>query len=381
MIYYDNAATTKPCTMVKLANARYGSEKYMNPSAIYDGATEIAQLIDCARAKIAETLNAKPNEIYFTSGGTESNNWAIRSVAEMYKDKGKHIITSQIEHPSVLNTCKYLETHGYEVTYIAPNACGVINENDIQSAIRPDTILISIMGANNETGVVQPIGAICRLAHQYGILFHMDAVQLYGKMYLSSIGADLISASGHKFNGPKGVGFLYVKDGVKMCPLIYGGHQENGMRAGTENVPGIIGMGYTAELEYAQLEEHSAFLRIYKRKFVEELMEQIDDVDFNGDQYVQLPSHVSANFHVDANNLLVLLNENGICASAGSACNAGSNEPSHVLKAMGLSDKDARSTVRFSFGNDNDLNEIPEAVQIIKRCVNKLKMIGDPNEY
>ena len=379
-MYLDNAATTNMKKEVLDAMLPYFIENYGNPSANYDLARVSKSAIEKARDQIAGLINSKPDEIYFTSGGTESDNWVLLSIAEKYEKKGKHIITTSIEHHAILHTAQFLEKKGYEVTYLKVDKSGIINVEELEKAIRPDTILISIMMANNEIGTIQPIKEIGTIARKKKILFHTDAVQALGHIPIdvSKMKIDLLSGSGHKFYGPKGVGILYVKNGLQIAPFMHGGSQENGKRAGTSNVPGIVGIGKAAEIAKKEiLRSNTNSIRDY---FINRLINDIPFCHLNGDSKNRLPNNINIRIdYVDADSLLVLLNQKGLYASSGSACTTGQTNPSHVLKAIGLSDKQAKSSIRLSISDDFDKADVDNAVEIITECVNRLRKVS--SEY
>ena len=338
MIYLDNAATTKMSEEVFDAMKPYFCEQYANPSAIYSFAGSSAKAVDEARKKTAALIGARLEEIYFTAGGSESDNWAIRAAAEFKKTKGKHIITSTIEHHAVLHTCQYLEKHGFEVTYVNVDAQGKIKLDELKAAIRPDTILITVMAANNEIGTIQPLQEIGAIAKKNKILFHTDAVQAYGHIPLNvdEMGIDLLSASGHKLNGPKGVGFLYIRKEVRIGPLIHGGAQERSRRAGTLNTPGIVGMGAAAELAAKCLDVRMKKETELRDYLIERILKEIPHSRLNGHPTDRLPNNANVCFEsIEGESLLILLDQQGICASSGSACSSGALDPSHVLLAIG----------------------------------------------
>ena len=379
MIYLDNAATTKTAPEVVEAMLPYFSENYGNPSSIYTLGGTSKKAVNRAREIIAASLGAKTNEIYFTTGGTESDNWAIKSVAEAYKDKGKHIITSKIEHHAVLHTCEWLEKQGYEVTYVDVDENGIVKLDELKKAIRPDTILISVMFANNEIGTIEPIREIGEIARENGILFHTDAVQAYGHIPINvdEYHIDMLSASGHKFNGPKGVGFLYIRTGLKLRNFIHGGQQERGRRGGTENVPSIVGIGAAAERAFANLEERQnkeAQLRDY---LIAQIQEKIPYCRLNGDAVKRLPNNVNFSFQfIEGESLLILLDMQGICASSGSACTSGSLDPSHVLLAIGLPHEIAHGSLRLSLSEENTKEEIDKTVEALSGIVERLRSMS-----
>ncbi len=376
MIYMDNAATTAVRSEVLEAMTPYFGEKFGNPSSLYGSATENKKAINEARRVIADTIQAKEGEIFFTSGGTEADNWALRNVAENYADKGKHIITTKIEHHAVLHTCEYLSKKGFEITYVNVDEYGMIKMSELIKAIRSDTILISVMFANNEIGTIQPIGEIGRIAKKAGVLFHTDAVQAYCHVPIdvNEMNIDFLSASGHKIRGPKGVGFLYVREGIKLSPMIFGGAQERKMRAGTENVPGIIGLAKAAQLESAELLQRIAKERRARDYLIERVMCEIPFTRLNGHRVNRLPGNVNFSFQfVDGESLLVMLDMEGICASSGSACTSGQKAPSHVLKAAGLPDEIAYGTLRLTLSEDTTREEIDKTVNVVKKIVTELR--------
>lgn len=367
-IYLDHAATTKPHESVAAKMLPFLGEEFYNPSAIYQPAVKVRAKISNARRTVADFLNADPMKIFFTSGGTESDNWALRMGVESMKEKGRHIISSSIEHPAVLNTLKALERSGYEVTYLPVDERGRISIEDLKNAVREDTILISVMHANNEIGTIEPVGQIGKVASEKGILFHVDAVQTMGhiKIDLKELDIDLMSASSHKIYGPKGCGILYVKDSGRFGSLLYGGSQENGMRPGTENVPSIIGFGEAVAVASSRMEDDHAHDLKLRNLFIDRLKEEVPDVEFNGDQDNCLPGILSVSLRsVTAETLLIVLDSNGICASAGSACAAGAIEPSHVLMACGMDKDKASRTVRFSIGRENTEEDIIFTAKVI----------------
>lgn len=376
MIYLDNAATTQVKPEVTKAMMPYFHEKYGNPSSLYEIGVENKEAINKARADIAGTLGAKEQEIYFTSGGTESDNWALRNAAENYRDKGKHIITSTIEHHAITHTCEYLEKKGFEISYINVDECGMIKINELKNAIRKDTILISVMFANNEVGTVEPVEEIGRIAKQAGVLFHTDAVQAYCHVPIAvnELGIDMLSASGHKICGPKGVGFLYVREGIRLSPMIFGGAQEHKMRAGTENVPGIVGMAEAAMLSHKFMAANMEKERRMRDYLVNRIMREIPFVHFNGSKTSRLPGNASFSFrYVDGQTLVVMLDMEGVCASSGSACTSGSQAPSHVLSAMGMPENIALGTLRLTVGADTTREEADKTVNAIKKIVAELR--------
>ena len=375
-IYFDNAATTPVRPEVKEAMQPYFSEKYGNPSGMYKLASECRRDMELVRKQIGETLGASPEEIYFTSGGTESDNWAIKSTAQLLQEKGRHIITSKIEHHAVLNSCIYLEKQGFEVTYLDVDEWGGVRLDVLEKMIRKDTILISVMYANNEVGTIQPIYQIGKIAKKNNIFFHTDAVQAYGQLLINvkKENINLLSASAHKFNGPKGMGFLYIDKKMPLSSYIHGGKQEKNHRAGTENVAGIIGMGKAAELAFATQTEREKQVKQMRDYFMKKLCEEIPYCRINGSVAKRLPGNCNVSFQfIDGNELLLLLDEKNICASAASACSTGAASPSHVLTAMGIPKQLARGTLRLTIGYQNTLDEVDETIKCIKEAVEKLR--------
>ena len=376
LIYLDNAATTKTAPEVVEAMLPYFSEYYGNASTVYAFGEESRKAVTHARDTIAKALAAKSEEIYFTAGGSESDNWALKATAEAYKSKGNHIITSKIEHHAILHTCEYLAQQGFEITYLDVDENGLISLEELEKAIRPTTILISIMFANNEIGTIEPAAEIGRIAHEHGVLFHTDAVQAFGQVPIDvdAMHIDMLSSSGHKLNGPKGIGFLYIRKGVKIRSLIHGGAQERKRRAGTENVPGIIGYGKAVELAMADLEERTkkeAELRDYLIKRVET---EIPFTRVNGDRSKRLPNNVNFCFRfIEGESLLIMLDMKGICASSGSACTSGSLDPSHVLLAIGLEHEIAHGSLRLTLGIDTTKEEIDTTIEELKKIVSHLR--------
>lgn len=376
-IYLDNAATTKISDVVRMEMEPYLNENYGNASTSYDMGEKAKSAIEKARKTIAETLQAKKEEIFFTSGGSESDNWALKGIAGAYKQNGRHIITSTIEHHAVLNSCEYLEKLGYDVTYLKPDEYGIISPEAVRAAIRPDTILISIMFGNNEVGTIEPIMQIGRVAKEHQILFHTDAVQAYAQipLYMTQYPIDLLSASSHKFHGPKGVGFLYVRSGVKLPSFIHGGGQERGKRAGTENVAGIVGMGKAAELAHMNMPRRIQKEVMLRNYLIERILHEIPNARLNGHRTKRLPGNVSFSFkNVEGGALLMLLEEDGICASGGSACNTGENRISYVIEELGVPKEYAPGTVRLTMSKDTTKEEVDTAIESLKRNVAKLTL-------
>ena len=376
MIYLDNAATTKTAPEVVEAMLPYFTEHYGNPSSIYSLGAESKKAVTEAREKIAGCLGVEANEIYFTAGGSESDNWAIKATAEAYKEKGRHIITSKIEHHAVLHTCQYLEKQGYEVTYIDVDEQGVLDLKMLQESIRPDTILISVMAANNEIGTIQPLKEIGAIAKEHGILFHTDAVQAFGQIPIDveECHIDMLSASGHKLNGPKGIGFLYIRKGVKIRSFVHGGAQERSRRAGTENVPGIVGLGVAAERAFRMMEEKSRKEIELRDYLIDRIEKEIPYCRLNGDRMKRLPNNVNFSFEfIEGESLLIMLDMKGICASSGSACTSGSLDPSHVLLAIGLPHEKAHGSLRMTLSEENTKEELDFVVETIQEIVKRLR--------
>ncbi len=378
MIYLDNAATTRMASEVLEAMLPYFTTEYGNPGAVYAMGSGGKKAVNEARRKIAAVIGAGQEEIYFTSGGSESDNWAIKGAAESLCERGRHIITTKIEHYAVLRTCKYLEKKGYEVTYLDVDREGLVRIRDLEAAVRKDTILISVMSANNEVGTIQPIGEIGKLAREKGILFHTDAVQTFGQIPVNveELGVDMLSASAHKLNGPKGVGMLYLRKGVKLAAFLHGGTQERGRRAGTENVPGIVGFGVAAERASGRLEEKEPREKELRDYLIRRIESEIPDCRLNGHRTKRLPGNVNFSFGaVEGEALLILLDRKGICASSGSACTSRESAPSHVLLAMGLDEEQANGSIRLTLSGDNTREEMDVTVQQLKQIVAYLREI------
>ena len=376
MIYLDNAATTRTAPEVVEAMLPYFTEYYGNAGSIYGLAGESRKALLRARETIAGTLGAEANEIYFTAGGSESDNWALKAVFEAWQDKGRHIITSRIEHHAVLHTCEYLEKMGARVTYLDVDSEGLVDPGQLERAIRPDTILISVMAANNEVGTIQPVKEIGEIAAAHGILFHTDAVQAYGHLPLAvqEYHIDLLSASAHKFNGPKGAGFLYVGKKAGIRSFIHGGQQERGRRAGTENVPGIVGMAAAARRAHEHMEERAQKERMLRDYLIGRIEAEIPDVALNGHRTKRLPNNVNFSFaDMEGETMLIMLDMAQICASAGSACTSGAVDPSHVLLAMGLSKERARGSLRLTLSEENTREELDTVVEELSRIVARVR--------
>ena len=376
MIYLDNAATTRTAPEVVEAMLPYFTEYYGNAGSIYGLAGESRKALLRARETIAGTLGAEANEIYFTAGGSESDNWALKAVFEAWQDKGRHIITSRIEHHAVLHTCEYLEKMGARVTYLDVDSEGLVDPGQLERAIRPDTILISVMAANNEVGTIQPVKEIGEIAAAHGILFHTDAVQAYGHLPLAvqECHIDLLSASAHKFNGPKGAGFLYVGKKAGIRSFIHGGQQERGRRAGTENVPGIVGMAAAARRAHEHMEERAQKERMLRDYLIGRIEAEIPDVVLNGHRTRRLPNNVNFSFAgMEGETMLIMLDMAQICASAGSACTSGAMDPSHVLLAMGLSKEQARGSLRLTLSEENTREELDTVAEELGRIVARIR--------
>jgi len=376
IIYMDNAATTRVAPEVLKEMLPYFSEQYGNPNSIYGLGQSSYKAVAEAREIIAGAINAKIGEIYFTAGGTEANNWALKGVCDAYAGETKHIITSSIEHHAILHTCEYLEEKGIKITYIGVDENGFIRLDELEKAIRPDTVLISVCFANNEIGTIQPIREIGTLAKEKGILFHTDAVQAFGQIPIDvdEYNIDLLSASAHKINGPMGVGFLYIREGAKIGSFIHGGAQERKRRAGTGNVPGIVGFGAATRLAMAKMEEKMVKLTTLRNYLIERINTEIPYSRLNGDRIKRLPNNVNFSFQfVEGEALLIMLDIKGIAASSGSACTSGSTEPSHVLLAIGLPHEIAYGSLRLTLGEENTREEVDRVVEILKEVVAKLR--------
>lgn len=378
-IYLDNAATTKTLPQAVDAMLPYLTESYGNASSIYRLGEESKKAISRTRNRIAESIKGQPSEIYFTAGGTEADNWALIAAAEAYASKGKHIITSRIEHHAVLHTCEYLKNRGFDITYVNVDEKGIIKMDELIGAIRPDTILISVMFANNEIGTIQPIAEIGKIAKEKNILFHTDAVQAYGHLPIDvqSLSIDMLSASGHKLGGPKGIGFLYIRKGIKMRSFIHGGAQERGRRAGTENVPAIAGFGAAVEYAFTGMEERETKIQKLRNYLIEKIEKEIPYCRLNGDRTKRLSNNVSFCFRfIEGESLLIMLDMKGICASSGSACTSGSLDPSHVLLAIGLPHEIAHGSLRLTLSEENTLEEMDRTVDAISEIIEKLRQMS-----
>lgn len=374
--YFDNAATTKVKEEVLKEMFPYFSVEYGNPSSMYSIGRSSRRAIETARKRVAELINCKPKEIYFTSCGSESDNMALKGIAYANKEKGNHIITSKIEHPAILNSCKTLEKQGYRITYLNVDEEGNIDISELENSINEDTILISIMFANNEIGTIEPIEQISKIAKKHNIIFHTDAVQACGniKIDVKEMGIDMLSLSGHKINAPKGVGALYVREGIEFDRFLDGGHQEKNKRAGTENVAEIVGLGKACEIAKNNLESHINKLKELRDFYINQVEEKIENIKLNGPRDNRLPGNANISFKgVNGSELLLKLDEKGICASAGSACSTGSSSPSHVLTSIGLDSKMAEGTLRVSFSEENSKEDVEYLVENLERIVTELR--------
>ena len=376
MIYLDNAATTKTAPEVVDAMLPYFSEYYGNASTIYSLGAESKKAMDHARQTIADSLGAKPEEIYFTAGGSESDNWALKATAEAYASKGKHIITTKIEHHAILHTCEYLEKRGFEITYLNVDRDGLISLDELKAAIRPDTILISVMFANNEIGTIEPIAEIGEIAKEHGVLFHTDAVQAYAQVPINvdEMHIDMLSASGHKLNGPKGIGFLYIRKGVKIRSFVHGGAQERSRRAGTENIPGIVGLGAAVERAMRIMDSKTRKEIELRDYLIGRLENEIPHCWLNGHRTKRLPNNINFSFlFIEGESMLIMLDMKGICASSGSACTSGSLDPSHVLLAIGLKHEEAHGSLRLTLSEESTKEEMDIVAEEVKKIVQRLR--------
>ena len=376
MIYLDNAATTKTAPEVVDAMLPYFSEYYGNASTIYSLGAESKKAMDHARQTIADSLGAKPEEIYFTAGGSESDNWALKATAGAYASKGKHIITTKIEHHAILHTCEYLEKRGFEITYLNVDRDGLISLDELKAAIRPDTILISVMFANNEIGTIEPIAEIGEIAKEHGVLFHTDAVQAYAQVPINvdEMHIDMLSASGHKLNGPKGIGFLYIRKGVKIRSFVHGGAQERSRRAGTENIPGIVGLGAAVERAMRIMDTKTRKEIELRDYLIGRLENEIPHCWLNGHRTKRLPNNINFSFlFIEGESMLIMLDMKGICASSGSACTSGSLDPSHVLLAIGLKHEEAHGSLRLTLSEESTKEEMDIVAEEVKKIVQRLR--------
>ena len=379
LIYMDNAATTQVYPEVVEAMIPYFTEYYGNPSAIYSFAGESAKAVDKARQILADGIGAKKEEIYFTGGGSESDNWALKATVTAYASKGKHIITSKIEHHAILHTCEWLEKNGCEVTYLDVDENGLVSLQDLEAAIRPDTILISIMAANNEIGTVEPISEIGRIAHEHGVLFHTDAVQAYGHIPIDveAMNIDMLSASGHKLGGPKGIGIMYIRKGVKILSFIHGGAQERSRRAGTHNVPGIVGFGKAGEMAFSEMQNRAEYEIKLRDHMIERVLDEIPYSRLNGHRTDRLPNNANFCFqYIEGESMLILLDQNGVCGSSGSACTSGSLDPSHVLLAIGLPHEIAHGSLRLTISEKTTMEDVDYAVDKLKEIIARLRSMS-----
>lgn len=379
IIYLDNAATTKTSPTVLEAMLPYFSEYYGNASSIYSIGAKSKEAITKSRETIAATIGANTNEIYFTAGGSEADNWALKATAEAYRSKGNHIITTKIEHHAILHTCEYLEKQGFEVSYIDVDENGVVKLDQLEKAIRPETILISVMFANNEIGTIQPIREIGQIARKYGVLFHTDAVQAYGQVPINvdELNIDMLSSSGHKICGPKGIGFLYIRKGVKIRSFVHGGAQERKRRAGTENVPGIVGYGKAAEEAVTTMEKRTAREIELRDYLIDRILTEVPYTRLNGHRTNRLPNNANFSFQfIEGESLLIMLDMKGICGSSGSACTSGSLDPSHVLLAIGLPHEIAHGSLRLTLGADTTREELDFVIEQVKEIVAKLRSMS-----
>lgn len=378
-IYLDNAATTKVDHEVFEEMKPYFEEIYGNASSIYTFAGKAKKAVEDAREKAASYLGAKPREIYFTGGGSESDNWALKATAFAKKDKGKHIITTRIEHHAILHTCEYLEKLGFEVTYLDVDENGVVILEELEKAIRPDTILISVMFANNEIGTIEPIKEIGKIAHEHGVVFHTDAVQAYGHVPINvdELNIDILSASGHKINGPKGIGIMYLRDNVKIGAFVHGGAQERSRRAGTYNTPGIVGFGKATEVAVRKLPERHRYESRLRDYLIDRVLNEIPYTRLNGHRTERLSNNANFSFRfIEGESLIIMLDQKGICGSSGSACTSGSLDPSHVLLAIGLPHEIAHGSLRLTLSDETTKDEIDYVMEQLKLIVGRLRSMS-----
>lgn len=379
LIYMDNAATTQVYPEVLNEMLPYFTEHYGNPSAIYSFAGEAKRGVDHAREIVAKAIGAKTEEIYFTGGGSESDNWALKATAEVYANKGKHIITTAIEHHAILHSAQWLEKHGYEVTYVGVDEDGKVKLDELEAAIRPDTILISVMAANNEIGTIQPLKEIGAIAKKHGVLFHTDAVQAFAHIPIDvdEMNIDMLSASGHKINGPKGIGIMYIRKGVKIRSFIHGGAQERQRRAGTHNVPGIVGIGKATEISIANMEKNNEYEIKLRDHLIERVLNEIPYSRLNGHRTDRLPNNANFCFRfIEGESMLILLDQAGICGSSGSACTSGSLDPSHVLLAIGLPHEIAHGSLRLTISEKTTMEDIDYTVDTLKKIIERLRSMS-----
>ena len=379
LIYLDNAATTRVYPEVVEAMSPYFTEYYGNPSAFYSFSNTAGKAVAEARENIAKLIGAKTEEIYFTGGGSESDNWALKATAEAYAKKGKHIITTTIEHHAILHTCQWLEKNGFEVTYVNVDEDGVVKLDELEAAIRPDTILISVMAANNEIGTIQPLKEIGAIARKHGVLFHTDAVQAFAHIPINvdEMNIDMLSASGHKINGPKGIGVMYIRKGVKILSYIHGGAQERRRRAGTHNVPGIVGMGKAVEIAAVTMEEKTKYISKLRDYLIEQVLEKVPYSRLNGHKTNRLPNNANFCFRfIEGEGMLILLDQAGICGSSGSACTSGSLDPSHVLLAIGLPHEIAHGSLRLTLSEETTREDIDYTVDKLAEIIARLRSMS-----
>lgn len=379
IIYLDNAATTKVRKEVVDAMLPFFTENYGNASAIYSVGAKAKEALTLSREKVASLIGADPSEIYFTAGGSEADNWALKATAELLADKGKHIITSKIEHHAILHTCEYLESRGFEITYLDVDEDGIVSPEAVEKAIRPDTILVSIMFANNEIGTIEPIKEIGEVVHKHGIYFHTDAVQAFGQVHIdvNEMNIDMLSASGHKLYGPKGIGMLYIRKGVKIRSFVHGGAQERKRRAGTENIPGIVGFGKACEIAKDTLDERIKKESELRDYLIGRLEKEIPYTKINGSRTHRLPNNVNACFRfIEGESMLIMLDGKGICGSSGSACTSGSLDPSHVLLAIGLPHEIAHGSLRLTLSYETTKEEVDYAVDELKKIIETLRAMS-----
>lgn len=379
LIYMDNAATTQVYPEVLNEMLPYFTVHYGNPSAIYSFAGEAKRGVDHAREIVAKAIGAKTEEIYFTGGGSESDNWALKATAEAYANKGKHIITTAIEHHAILHSAQWLEKHGYEVTYVGVDEDGKVKLDELEAAIRPDTILISVMAANNEIGTIQPLKEIGAIAKKHGVLFHTDAVQAFAHIPIDvdEMNIDMLSASGHKINGPKGIGIMYIRKGVKIRSFIHGGAQERQRRAGTHNVPGIVGIGKATEISIANMEKNNEYEIKLRDHLIERVLNEIPYSRLNGHRTDRLPNNANFCFRfIEGESMLILLDQAGICGSSGSACTSGSLDPSHVLLAIGLPHEIAHGSLRLTISEKTTMEDIDYTVDTLKKIIERLRSMS-----
>lgn len=379
LVYFDNAATTKIYPEVLKEMLPYFSKIYSNPSGIYEFSAKAKMATDLSRERIAKLINANPQEIYFTSGGTESDNWALKSLAQALRKKGNHIITSKIEHHAILNTCKYLENNGFEVTYLDVDGDGMVNPEQVMDCIKKSTIIISVMFANNEVGTIQPIKQIGRIAKENRVLFHTDAVQAFGQIPIDvkELNIDLLSASAHKLHGPKGTGCLYISSEVDITPFMHGGSQENKLRAGTLNVPGIVGFGKAAEIALGKMPEKVKYETELRDYLIDSVIKNVPYTKLNGHRSNRLPNNTNFSFRfIEGESLLIILDTLGICASTGSACSAGSKDPSHVLVAMGKTEDEAHGSLRLTLSDTTTREEVDYVVKSVAESVESLRKMS-----